>query len=246
MTLYSIHNWSKHFEKARSRDVKKASWFPCPNSLDGSGFKELVDHADGPAHYAVWIILLAIASKCDPRGTLIRTNGKPHDADSISRVSGFPVALISDALQRLTDEIKWVESTPCQSTTLYNRTGQDSTNEFPNGNSCGELPKNGSTPPDVFMEFPVVGGKVWCLTRQKFDEYASTFVGVNVESELRKALQWLRDRPRNIKTPQGMPRYLSGWLSRCQDRGPRNGFQPQTKLTTEEKIRRRFTEDRHA
>lgn len=82
-----------------------------------------------------------------------------------------------------------------------------------------------AAPPDeaaaadpVVLTFPVVGRDAsWRLRESKLAEYRETYPAVDVLAECRKALQWLRDNPRNTKTASGMPRFLGGWLSRCQN-----------------------------
>lgn len=221
MTLYRIRDWRKHFEVNRTRELKHMTWFPCPNSLDGSGYRELISmHRNGPAHYAAWVVLLAVASKCAPRGTLVRSNGKPHDAASIASMSGFDAALIAEALERLI-LIGWVDEIPQDGATIQD-TERNGNNEFPIGNSCGEL--QATSPPPV-LTFPVVGGKhEWHLTQAKLDEYAESFPAVDVLRECKAARQWCIDKPRNRKTYSGMPAFLSRWLTKAQNSArPVNG-----------------------
>lgn len=70
-----------------------------------------------------------------------------------------------------------------------------------------------------FMSFPLPGaGGEWDLAQSKRDEYAESFPGVDVDGELRKARQWLRDNPTKRKTARGMTRFLGTWLGKAQDR----------------------------
>lgn len=70
------------------------------------------------------------------------------------------------------------------------------------------------------MVFPTVGkgGKSWTLSMAKFSEYQDAFPGVAVGSELKSALQWIRDNPTRRKTAKGMPAFLTRWLGKCQNR----------------------------
>lgn len=105
-----IRDWEKHFENNRTRDMKNMSWIPVPNKHDGDGYTILVDHKNGAAHLGAWMVILQVASKCDPRGTLLRGNGRPHNAGSISRVTRIPEQIIEEAVNRLCgDEIGWLE-----------------------------------------------------------------------------------------------------------------------------------------
>lgn len=87
---------------------------------------------------------------------------------------------------------------------------------------CSE-PQAASEPPDleVVMSFETVGEgpKIWGLAQAKLDEYQQSYPGIDALAECRKALQWSRDNPTKRKTAKGMPKFLSGWLSRAQDSG---------------------------
>lgn len=63
-------------------------------------------------------------------------------------------------------------------------------------------------------------GSSWQLPQAKLDEWQKTFPDLDVEGQLRRAAQWLRDNPSKQKTPGGMPRFLGSWLLRAADRKP--------------------------
>jgi len=69
--------------------------------------------------------------------------------------------------------------------------------------------------------FELKSGEHWSLPQAKLDEYRQTYPTLDVEAELRKAGQWLKDNPQRRKTARGMPRFLGQWLSRAkpEDRG---------------------------
>ncbi len=104
-----IANWETHFENNRTRDLKCMTWVPVPNKLDGDGYTEIVDHKDGASHYAAWTTLVLIASRCDPRGTLLRAGSRAHDFASLSRISRLPAKLFQEAIPRLID-VGWLET----------------------------------------------------------------------------------------------------------------------------------------
>lgn len=107
--VYKIVNWNELYENNRTREMKKMSWVPVPNNHDGDGYTELLDHENGPAHLGAWMVILQLASKCDVRGTLLRSGGKPHTFETISRITRFPAEVIKEAIGRLI-EIGWVEA----------------------------------------------------------------------------------------------------------------------------------------
>jgi hypothetical protein len=108
MIVYRIRDWSERFENNRTREMKSMLWVPLPNKHDGDGYTDLLDHTDGPAHYGAWVAIVQVASKCEPRGTLLRDTKKPHDIRSISRMTRFPATVIESAIPRLI-EIGWLE-----------------------------------------------------------------------------------------------------------------------------------------
>lgn len=107
--ILRIKNWDKHFENNRTRELKKLSWVPFPNSHDGDGYTELLDHPTGAAHFGCWCAICEVASKCDPRGTLMRDGGKTHDCASLSRMTRIPQEVLKEAIERLIT-IGWIET----------------------------------------------------------------------------------------------------------------------------------------
>lgn len=106
--MLAVRNWAKYYENNRTKELVKARWFPCPNSQDGSSYCELLDHKNGERHYAAWISILAVASKCTPRGTLRRENGEEHTAATISRQTRISLKTLEEAIPRLV-KIGWIE-----------------------------------------------------------------------------------------------------------------------------------------
>lgn len=71
------------------------------------------------------------------------------------------------------------------------------------------------------LVFPCVGsGEAgWPLYAEKVSEWATTYPGIDINAEVRKAYQWIIDNPTRRKTARGMTKYLNGWLERAQNRG---------------------------
>ena len=134
MTLYRIRDWPHLFENNRTRELKKLDWIPVPNKHDGDGFTDLISRPNGPALFGAWILILQLASKCDPRGTLIRNPASscgniaskrgvvpmPHTAATISRITRCPEDLIQHCLEVLTGEIGWIDSIDMETWLLEN------------------------------------------------------------------------------------------------------------------------------
>jgi len=111
MTIYAIRDWDKHFENNRTRELKRMAWVPMPNRMDGDGYTELLDHPHGAAHFGAWCALVEVASRCDPRGTLLRDcsqeGAKPHTPASLARITRIPVEIWKEVLPRLVN-IGWI------------------------------------------------------------------------------------------------------------------------------------------
>jgi len=96
-----VIGWDETFENNRSREMKSAKWFACPNSFDGDRISELLAHENGAAHYGAWCAILGTASTCGTRGTLLRDNGKPYCADSLSWKTRIRADVFLEAIERM-------------------------------------------------------------------------------------------------------------------------------------------------
>jgi hypothetical protein len=116
MVVYRIKDWDRHFENNRTKGLKALSWVPFPNKHDGDGYTELLDHPDGPQHYSAWVTMVQVASKCHPRGTLLRDGKIPHDPPSLARKTHIPAVVFEGAIPRLLS-IGWLERIDYDATT---------------------------------------------------------------------------------------------------------------------------------
>ena len=130
--IMRICDWVNLFENNRTKELKRLDWVPIPNRMDGDAYTELLDdHPNGAAHLGVWLALVLIASRCDPRGTLLRESRtrlresrsdlresrtvlrdgdeiESHTSQSLARMSHLPAGLIDEAIPRLI-KIGWLE-----------------------------------------------------------------------------------------------------------------------------------------
>lgn len=88
--------------------------------------------------------------------------------------------------------------------------------------SCGEADKAASSP---LVTFPCSGKtsepREWFLTESHVAEWSEAYPGVDILSESRRALAWVKADLSRRKTAKGMARFLTGWLSRSQNSGRR-------------------------
>lgn len=78
-------------------------------------------------------------------------------------------------------------------------------------------------PPDnpVFITLPLNDGSEFSVTASMLVEYGSLYPSVDVRQELRNQRGWLLSEPRRRKTLRGIKKFITSWLSREQDRGPK-------------------------
>ena len=99
--------------------------------------------------------------------------------------------------------------------------------------SCSEVVPATSEPPLITL--PLNNGTEWPVTTDMVTEWSSLYPAVDVMQELRNMRGWLLSKPKNRKTPRGVRAFVTTWLSKEQDRGPRqtarSGTQPQRRLT---------------
>lgn len=108
IALLRVAGWDKHFECSQSRNLRRMTWVPVRVNLGGDGYSQLLDHSNGAAHFGAWIAIIEVAALCEPRGTLVRGNGNPHDAESLGRITRIPSQILSEAILRLLD-IGWLQ-----------------------------------------------------------------------------------------------------------------------------------------
>ncbi len=109
MKLYAIRDWNTLYENNRSRTVESLSWVKIPNRHDGENFTSIMAHPEGSKIFSAFILMVEIASRCVPRGTLIRTNGTPHDGTSMAVKCRAPVSWFDIGLPYLENHTDWLE-----------------------------------------------------------------------------------------------------------------------------------------
>lgn len=66
-------------------------------------------------------------------------------------------------------------------------------------------------------------GEEFVFTEANREEYASLYLGVNIDVELRKMRAWLISNEKRRKTKGGMLTFVNTWLSKAQNESNRNG-----------------------
>ena len=82
--------------------------------------------------------------------------------------------------------------------------------------SCAE-PETASTPPVIGL--PLNDGTEYGITEEQCREWTELYPAVDVLQQLRNMRGWLLSHTERRKTRRGIKRFVTGWLSREQDRG---------------------------
>ena len=85
------------------------NWVPVPNNHDGDGYTALASQKNGAAMLGGWLVILQVASRCDPRGTLLRSCKLPHNSESIARITRLPSDVIESTLCFCSSVIHWID-----------------------------------------------------------------------------------------------------------------------------------------
>lgn len=108
MNVYKIRDWSLLFETCETRKLAHLRWVPVPNKHDGKSFRRIASMKNACEIFTAWMLILQIASKCVPRGTLI-DGDKPIEPEDMAIMTGFPEKIFSEALTVLSNgKIDWL------------------------------------------------------------------------------------------------------------------------------------------
>lgn len=109
--LYTISRWNEIYENNRSRILKDLKWVAVPNGHDGENYCRIMAGKDGAVIFSAWILILQVASRCTPRGVLVRANGEPHNPESLSIKTRAPAVWFTKALPVLVS-LGWLFHNP--------------------------------------------------------------------------------------------------------------------------------------
>lgn len=109
MNLYKIRDWDRLFETAETKKLKSLRWVPTPNKHDGKSYRRISMMKCSCEIFTAWMLILQIASKCHPRGTLI-DGEKPITTEDMAIMTGFSESIFQKALPILSNgHIDWIE-----------------------------------------------------------------------------------------------------------------------------------------
>ncbi len=77
------------------------------------------------------------------------------------------------------------------------------------------------SPEEIFISLPLIGGLSHVVTLNYLESRRELYPAVDVPQELRNMCGWLESNPKKRKTPNGIKKFITTWLQRCQD-NPKN------------------------
>jgi hypothetical protein len=242
MKAYRIVDWDDNFENNRTRILKNLDWIPFPNKHDGDGFTELLDHKNGMAHYGAWCLIAQVASKCHPRGTLMRDGERPYDVTTLARVTRGRREIFEEAIPRLIF-IGWIEEfdfvSSCNSIDMALGGTQVPDNDTNPALRCAQLTIEGKGREGKGTEGNGMEGKP-NSARQSDEEFMESlktnpaYEGIDVVREFQKMLSWC-----SVNRKQPNHKRFVNWLNKA-DRPMNLNFPQDTRRT--EKAANEFPE----
>lgn len=235
--IYRIRDWDKYFETHETRKLKRLAWVPVPNKHDGLGYRLLMAEPNGYQHYAAWLLLVQVASKCPRRGTLADDSGNGLNAEQLAAKTGAPSRAFAAAFEALV-KVGWLEVLPENLPERREITGdspdvpgpppvgregkgrEQKGKELTDSPEAAKNRRSGPPSPSV-LTFDTVGKtKTWELTQAQLEKWRSMYPNLDVLGECRKALAWSQAKPENRKTFAGMPVFLVRWMNRAVETSP--------------------------
>lgn len=105
---------------------------------------------------------------------------------------------------------------------------EDAMQSTPVSSQSGLLPAQPLAANDqVAILLPLNTGEGYPVTCAFADQMRSLYPAVDVSQELRAMCGWLIGNPTKRKTKRGITRFITSWLSRCQDKGGSSGLSTQ-------------------
>lgn len=110
------------------------------------------------------------------------------------------------------------QASPCSTVTHGNPPAESNTIQ-------SESNTNTSISPEAkiatVLMMPLVDGSEYGISQAEIDEWSEAYPAVDVLQQLREMRAWCNANPKNKKTKKGVARFITGWLSKEQNRAPR-------------------------
>lgn len=101
-----------------------------------------------------------------------------------------------------------------------------------NSDICTEPGEPASAPKNAVITLTLNDKSEYPIYQEQIDKWAELYPAVDVIQQLRGMKDWLNSNPTRRKTKNGILRFVSGWLSREQDKGGNSKQTAQTQKSS--------------
>lgn len=222
MRVLIISRWNDLYENAGSRKLRKLNGVLVTNSFESERYLELLQERQAPVLLSAFVQMLQVASSAMPRGALLRDNGRPHDAHSLSIKTRAPKRWFDLAIPYLqtngnAHEPGWLASVEVANLTELARHGcyfPSDVAETPAKSASAvadhRQPNGGNTPPSVVLGSV---GLDSLSEREKGQGHAFTTPpgGSWIDTML------VNERTRTLPPSHDTPEFRAAWSKWCED-----------------------------
>ena len=89
-------------------------------------------------------------------------------------------------------------------------------NKTKQNKKIGRELQSSPTQPPVFRLL-MLNGEMYPVYQEEIKKYQDLYPAIDVPQEYRKMIGWIDSHPKNRKTPDGMQKFINGWLNRAQN-----------------------------
>jgi hypothetical protein len=151
--LWSIIDWSIHFENSHTRKLTRLPFVLLPTKHDGKGYRRVMRHTGNTAIFTAWVLMTQLAAKTPARGFLADEDG-PYTSIDMADMTGIEPAVFDLALSVLaSEEIRWMEKmtvADISSSPDYNPQSPDNLPQSPDSDTkTNDLQHKGDSPDNL-------------------------------------------------------------------------------------------------
>ena len=214
------------------------------NMFSDDKIKQIRSLPDGNAVLLIWVQLLLLAGRINHEGMLVVSNTEiAYTEEMMATAFDMPLKTVIMALStfknfgmvELIDDVyhitNWAKHQALEGMEKIRERDKERKREarakakaITSADAVPALPE--PQPIEVVAQLPLVkAGEFHPITKDDVRMYADLYPGIDVMQEIRKMIGWCDANPKNRKTKTGAKRFINSWLSRAQDRAPRQSYQ---------------------
>lgn len=225
--------------------MEKIKWIKLGvNILDDEKIIAIEGMPEGNTLCWMWVKLLALAGKQNRNGEITLTDEVPYTEPQLADRFRMPlttvqlglavfqnygmISIIDDVIQT-TNWAKYQDEKDLDDIREKDRERKRIAREKEKALTAASALLSLPSPPpaDVVALLPLVtNGEFHAVTKEDVRKYRELYPGIDVDQEIRSMIGWLDANPKNRKTRTGIKRFINSWLSRAQNKAPRQSYAP--------------------